>query len=176
MLAAWINRWLARIRAARAAAVLTRLIILLAGLVALGVEAGQAWDALDLALVIGAAGLLMSVGAPDSPGPLVFMVAMAAGWLARGPVSSGWPVLTLAITLLVVHLACAFAAQFPAYAVVEPTVLSSWLPAAMIAATVTALVAGLAGVIRGTGIEGSLTVTVGALAGTTLLIWLISRD
>jgi hypothetical protein len=176
VLAAWINRWLARIRAARAAAVLTRLVILLAGLFAIGVEASQPWDALDLALIVAVVGLLLSVGAPDTPAPLIFIAAVAVGWLTRGPVTGGWPVLIVTLSLLVVHLACAFAAQFPSYAAVEPAVLSTWLPVATVAGFVAALVTGLTSIIRGTAIEGSLAVTVAALAGTASVVWLVSRD
>jgi hypothetical protein len=176
MLAVRINRWLAQLRAVRPTALLARSVILLAGVFALGFSVSRPWDALDATVLIAALGLLLAVGAPDSPAPLLFMAATAAGWLARGPVGATWSVLILAVTLLVMHLACAFAAQFPAYAVVSGRVLAGWLPAATVAGLVTALVAGAGAVIRGTEVEGSLTVTVAALAGITLIVWLIARD
>lgn len=171
-----INRWLLRLRAARAAAVLVRLLILAAGLVALLLTTSRSWDALDGAVWIAVVALPLAMAMPDSFAPLVFVGSMAAGWLARGPIGVSWSVLALALLLGVVHLGCAFGAQFPAYAVVQGRILARWWPAATVAGIVTVLVAGLGGVIRGTAVEGSLAVTVAALTGTALVIWLVSRE
>jgi hypothetical protein len=176
MLAFRINRWLVQLRAARPAAVLVRLVILVAGLVALLLMTSRSWDALDGAIWIAIVALPLAVALPDSFGPLVFVGSMAAGWLLRGPIGVSWAVLGFALLLAVVHLGSAFGAQFPAYAVVQGRVLGRWLPAGIVAGVVTVLVAGAGGVIRGTAVEGSLTVTVAALAGTALLIWLLSRE
>lgn len=176
MLAIRINRWLAQLRAAGPPAVLVRLVILTAGLVALVLMTSRSWDVPDGAIWIAIVALPVAVAVPDSFAPLVFVAVMAAGWLAGGPVSVTWPVLAFALLLAVVHLGCAFGAQFPAYAVVQGRVLARWWPAALVAGVVTVLVAGAGGVIRGTEVEGSLTVTVAALGGTALLVWLLSRD
>ncbi len=176
MLAIRINRWLVQLRTAGLPAVLVRLVILTAGVVALVLMTSQSWDAPNGAIWIAVAALPIAAAVPDSFAPLVFISVMAAGWLVRGPVAVTWPVLAFALLLAVVHLGCAFGAQFPAYAVLQGRVLARWWPAALVAGAVTVLVAGAGGVIRGTDVEGSLTVTVAALGGTALLVWLLSRE
>lgn len=176
MLTFRINRWLLTIYSTRSAAVLSRLVILAAGLAALLLMVSRSWDALDGFVWIAVVALPLAVAMPDSFAPLVFVGAMAAGWIARGPVGVSWPVLAVALLLGVVHLGAAFGAQFPGYAVVDGRTLSSWWPAAVVAGIVTVLVAGVGGVIRGTAVEGSLAVTVAALTGTAVVIWLVSRE
>jgi len=170
-----INRWLAQLRSTRGPALLARLTILAAGAVALSVEVAQPWDAMDAAVVLTVLVLPAAALAPDSPAPLGFVLLAVLGWLGRGPATPGWPLVEVTLALLVLHLAAAFAGQFPAEAEVSGAVLRRWLPAATTAAAVTLVVAGLAGVLRGSGVEGSLSVTVAALLGTSVVLWLVAR-
>lgn len=172
--AARINRWLAQLRAARGPALLARLTILAAGLVAFVAEVAAPWDAMDLLVVLATITLPLAVLAPDSPAPLAYVLFVVLDWLGRAPATPGWTAVQVALALLVLHLAAAFAAQFPAEAEVSGPVLRGWLPAATTAVLVTLVVAGVSGVLRGTGVEGSLTVTVAALLGTTAVLWLIA--
>jgi len=171
-----INRSLAWLRAARGPALLARGTILLAGAVALLVEVAQPWDAMDAVVLVTVVVLPLAVLAPDSPAPLGFVVLIVLGWLSRAPSAPGWPVVEVALALLVLHLAAAFAGQFPADADTGGAVLRRWLPAATTAGVLTVVVAGLGGVLRGSGVEGSLGVTVAALLGLSAVLWLVARS
>ncbi len=80
-----ISLWLAQMRAASRAVFLARLVVLMAGAVALAVSGLQPWDQLDLIPLIAVPMLLATVALPDSPAALVFILVVAVGWLMRAP-------------------------------------------------------------------------------------------
>jgi hypothetical protein len=113
---------------------------------------------------------------PDSAAPLFFMLVVAGGWLQRAPSGVGWDVVLTGIALLVVHLASAFAAQFPSYARVERRALRKWLLPAMIALLLGPVVAVAAALIRGAAVPGYMVLTVAALAAVTGAVWFAAAD
>jgi hypothetical protein len=166
-----ITNWLAQLRASGLASLLSRLVVAIAGTVALVVPTVQSWDQLDLVPLLGVPLLLVSIVLPDSTAAGIFLVVVAGGWIARAPGEVGFSVVVTAIALLVVHLAAAFAAQIPSYGKVSRRALRRWLLPAMIAGLLAPVVALAAAVIRGAGVPGSLLVTVAALAAATVAVW-----
>jgi hypothetical protein len=169
-----ITRWIAQINASSQAALLVRLVIAVAGLVALLVPAAQEWDQMDLVLFAGPPLLIVCVALPDSTAALLFLALVAGGWLFRAPSEVSWGVVVTGIALLVVHLASAFAAQIPSYARVSWRALDRWLLPATIAALLGPVVAVAAALVRNAEVPGSLLVTVAALAAATAAVWFAS--
>lgn len=176
-----ITRWLAELRASSRAALLARLAIGLAGLVALVLPGLQSWDQMDVIPLIGAPLLLASVVLPDSTAALLFLVTVSIGWLLRAPSEVGSAVVVTGIALLVVHLASAFAGQIPSYGQVSKRALRRWLLPATVAALLGPVVAVGAALVRDAAVPGSLLVTVAALVAATAAVWFasgqsVSRD
>ena len=71
-----ITLWLAQVRASGQAMVWGRLVIAVAGAVALVVPAVQSWDQMDLVPLVGGPMLLASVVLPDSLAGLVFVLVV----------------------------------------------------------------------------------------------------
>jgi len=166
-----ISLWLAQLRASGRAVLLARLVIAVAGAVALVVPALQSWDQADLIPLIAVPLLVASVVLPDSVAGLVFLLVIAAGWLMRAPGEMSWSLAVTAIALLVVHLASAFAAQVPSYARVHRDALRRWWLPGAIAVLIVPVVAVAAALVQGADVPGSLLVTVGALVLATVTIW-----
>ena len=166
-----ITLWLAQLRASGRAVLLARLVIAVAGVVALVVPAVQSWDQMDLIPLLGVPLLLATVVLPDSPAGLVFLLIVSAGWLMRAPGEVSWSLAVTAIALLVVHLATAFTAQLPSYARVHRDALRRWLLPGAIAVAIVPVIAVAAALVRGADVRGSLLVTVGALVLATVTIW-----
>ena len=166
-----ISLWLAQLRASGRAVVIARLTISVAGGVALLVSAVQSWDQLDLIPLIAIPMLLATVVLPDSLAGVIFIVMVAVGWVIRAPSEVSWSVVLTGIALLVVHLATAFAAQVPSYALVHRQALRRWLLPGAIAVVIGPVVAVAAALIRGADVAGSLLVTVAALVLATATIW-----
>ncbi|NIK62198.1 hypothetical protein [Kribbella shirazensis] len=166
-----ITLWLAQLRASGRAVLLARLVIAVAGAVALVVPALQSWDQPDLVAIVGVPLLLAAVVLPDSLAAMVFMLLVALGWMMRGPGELSWSLVLTAIGLIVVHLASAFAAQLPSYARVHRAALRRWWLPGAIAVLLAPAVAGAAALVRGADVAGSLLVTVAAIAVTAATIW-----
>ncbi len=169
-----ISLWLAQMRAASRAVFLARLVVLMAGAVALAVSGLQPWDQLDLIPLIAVPMLLATVALPDSPAALVFILVVAVGWLTRAPGEISWSLVLTGIALLVVHLATAFTAQIPSYARVHRQALRRWWLPGAIAVLIVGVVALAAALVHGADVRGSLLVTVGALVLATATIWFAS--
>ena len=169
-----ITRWIAQIHASSQAALAVRLVIALAGAIALVVPGVQDWDQVDVVVLVGPALLIACVVLPDSLASLLFMAVVAGGWLFRAPSGVSWGVVVTGIALLAVHLASAFAAQIPSYAQVSRRALHRWLLPAMIAALLAPVVAVAAALVRDAEVPGSLLVTVAALAAATAAVWFAS--
>ncbi|MGW1345356.1 hypothetical protein ACWCOV_30210 [Kribbella sp. NPDC002412] len=148
-----------------------RLTIAVAGAVALGVSAVQPWNQLDLVPLVGIPMLLATVVLPDSLTGVIFLVVVAGGWLIRAPAEVGWGVVLTGMSLLVVHLATAFAAQVPSYALVHREALRRWWLPGAIAVLIVPVVAVAAALIQGADVAGSMLVTVAALLLATAAIW-----
>jgi hypothetical protein len=166
-----ISLWLVQLRASGRAAVVARLSIAVAGAVALLVPAVQSWDQLDLIPLIAIPMLVATVVLPDSLGGLMFIVVVALGWVSRAPGEVSWSLVVTGIALLVVHLAAAFTAQLPSYALVHQQSLRRWLLPGAIALLIGPAVAIAAALIQGAEVAGSLLVTVSALILATATIW-----
>ncbi|WP_112246563.1 hypothetical protein [Kribbella monticola] len=166
-----ITNWLAQLRASGLASVLSRLVIAIAGTVALVVPTVQSWDQLDLVPLLGVPLLLVCIWLPDSTAAALFLVVVAGGWMMRAPSEVGFGLVVTGIALLAVHLASAFAAQIPSYGKVSRRALRRWLLPAMIAGLLGPVVAIAAAVVRGAEVPGSLLVTVAALAAATVAVW-----
>jgi hypothetical protein len=169
-----ISLWLAQVRSAGRTVLLGRLVIGVAGAVALAVSGLQSWDQLDLIPLIAIPMLLATVALPDSPAALVFLLVVAVGWLMRAPGEVSWSLVLTGIALLVVHLATAFTAQIPSYARVHRQALRRWLLPGAIAVLLVGAVAVAAALVQGAEVPGSLLVTVGALVLATATIWFAS--
>jgi hypothetical protein len=169
-----ISLWLAQMRAASRAMFLARLVVAVAGAVALAISGLQSWDQLDLVPLIAIPMLLATVALPDSPAALVFILVVAAGWLMRAPGEVSWSLVLTGIALLVVHLATAFTAQIPSYARVHRQALRRWWLPGAIAVLILGAVAVAAALVQGAEVPGSLLVTVGALVLATATIWFAS--
>ncbi len=169
-----ISLWLAQMRAASRAVFLARLVVLMAGAVALAVSGLQPWDQLDLIPLIAVPMLLATVALPDSPAALVFILVVAVGWLMRAPGEISRSLVLTGIALLVVHLATAFTAQIPSYARVHRQALRRWWLPGAIAVLIVGVVALAAALVHGADVPGSLLVTVGALVLATATIWFAS--
>ena len=166
-----ITLWLAQMRASGRAVVLARLVILLAGAVAVVVPGLQSWDQMDLIPLIAVPVLVATVALPDSLAGVVFILVVATGWWVRAPNEVSWSLAVTAIALLVVHLAAAFTAQVPSYARVHRDALRRWWLPAAIAVLLVPVVAIAAALVQGADVPGSLLVTVGALLLATAVIW-----
>jgi hypothetical protein len=166
-----ISLWLAQLRASGRAALLARVSIAVAGAVALLVPAVQSWDQLDLIPLIAIPMLAATVVLPDSLAGLIFIVVVALGWVSRAPGEVSWSLVLTGIALLVVHLATAFTAQLPSYALVHKQSLRRWLLPGAIALAIGPVVAVAAALIQGADVAGSLLVTVAALVLATAIIW-----
>lgn len=171
MSAATISGWLADLRRCSLGALIARLLIVLAGVVALVLPGLQSWDQLDVLPWIGAVLLVRCVRTPDSDAALVFVLAVTGGWLLRAPselspalVSTGW-------ALVVLHLASAFAAQMPSYGQVDMRALRRWWLPAAVALAAGPVVAVAAAGVRHAGMSGSLALTVAALTGVAAAVW-----
>jgi hypothetical protein len=169
-----ISLWLAQLRAASRGALAARLTIAVAGAIALLVSAVQSWDQLDLVPIVGVPMLIAAVVLPDSLAPLIFLLTVAAGWLYRAPSDVSWSLVLTGISLLVVHLASAFAGQLPSYARVHRQALRRWLLPGAIGLLLVPVVAIAAAVVRRADVPGSLLITVGALLLATVAIWFAS--
>ena len=101
---------------------------------------------------------------------------MAGGWLMRAPGEVGWSVVLLGIALLVVHLATAFSAQLPSYALVHKQALRRWLVPAAIAVAIVPIVAIAAALVQGADVPGSLPVTAIALVLATATVWFAADE
>ncbi|MEU8225155.1 hypothetical protein [Kribbella sp. NPDC048915] len=167
-----ISMWLAQLRVAGRGVLSARLLILLAGAVALVVPAVQPWDQPDLVPVVGVPLLVCVAVLPDSLAALAFIFVVVFGWLMRGPADPSWSIAVTAMALVVLHLASAFAGQLPSYARISRAALHRWwLPAAtaLLLAPAVALITAL---VRHAEVPGSLVVTTAALVLTTATIWL----
>jgi hypothetical protein len=166
-----ITLWLAQLRASGRAVVLARLVIAVAGAVALVVPAVQSWDQLDLIPLVGVPMLLATIVLPDSLAGFVFLLVVALGWLVRAPAEVSWSLVVTAVALVVVHLATAFAAQLPSYARVHPAALRRWWLPMAISLLLIPVVALGAALVQGADVAGSLVVTVVAMGLGTATIW-----
>jgi hypothetical protein len=166
-----ITLWLAQLRASGRAVVFARLVIAVAGAVALVVPAVQSWDQLDLIPLVGVPMLLATIVLPDSLAGIVFLLVVALGWLMRAPAEVSWSLVLTAVALVVVHLAAAFAGQLPSYARVHPAALRRWWLPTAIAVLLVPVVALAGALVRGADVPGSLVVTVAAMALATATIW-----
>ncbi|MEV4263271.1 hypothetical protein [Kribbella sp. NPDC049584] len=166
-----ITLWLAQLRASGRAVVYARLLIAVAGAVALVVPAVQSWDQLDLIPLVGVPMLLATIVLPDSLAGVVFVLVIALGWLMRAPAEISWSLVLTAVALVVVHLAAAFAAQLPSYARVHPAALRRWWLPTAIAVLLVPVVALAAALVQGADVPGSLVVTVVAMGLGTATIW-----
>lgn len=166
-----VTVWLAQVRAAGTAAWYSRAAIAVAGGVALLMPGLQSWDQMDLVPILGGLLLVICMALPDSAAGLCFLVVVAAGWLLRAPSDLNWGLAVTGIAILVVHLASAFAGQFPSYARVGRQALRKWLLPATIALLLGPVVAIAADGVRGADVQGSLLVTVGALIAATAATW-----
>lgn len=166
-----ITLWLAQLRASGRAVVYARLVIAVAGAVALVVPAVQSWDQLDLIPLVGVPMLLATIVLPDSPAGFVFLLVVALGWLVRAPAEVSWSLVVTAVALVVVHLATAFTAQLPSYARVHPAALRRWWLPTAISVLLVPLVALAAALVQGADVPGSLVVTVLAMGLGTATIW-----
>ncbi len=166
-----ISLWLVQLRASGRAAVVARLSVAVAGAVALLVSAAQSWDQLDLIPLIAIPMLLATVVLPDSLSGLIFIVVVALGWMIRAPGEVSWSLVVTGIALLVVHLATAFTAQLPSYALVHRQALRRWLLPGAIALLIGPAAAIAAALIQGADVAGSMLVTVAALILATATIW-----
>jgi hypothetical protein len=165
-----VTQWLAQVRASGRAALWARLVIAVAGAVALAVPAVQAWDQMDLVPLIGVPMLLAAVVLPDSLAGLVFVLIVTVGWAMRAPNELSWSLAVTAVALVVVHLASAFVAQIPSYARVHRDSLRRWWLPGAIAVLIVPVVAVAAALVQGADVPGSLLVTVGALVLATATI------
>ncbi|MET9268765.1 hypothetical protein [Kribbella sp. NPDC003557] len=166
-----ITLWLAQLRASGRGVLIARLVIAVAGVVALVVPAVQPWDQADLVPIAGAAMLVGTVVLPDSLAGVIFLLVVMLGWLMRGPAAPSWGLVVTAVALVLVHLAAAFAGQLPSYARVHRAALRRWWLPGAIAVLLAPLVAGAAALIRGADVAGSLLVTVAAIILTAATIW-----
>ncbi|TDW98913.1 hypothetical protein [Kribbella sp. VKM Ac-2566] len=176
-----ITLWLAQLRVAGRAVVVARLVIAVAGAVALVVSSVQSWDQADLVPIVGGALLLCTVVLPDSLAALLFVLVVTLGWLMRAPGAPSWSLALTAGALVVVHLAAAFAGQLPSYARVHRAALRRWWLPGAIAVLLAPVIAGAAALVRNADVAGSLVVTVAATALTAATIWFaadqkLSRD
>ena len=170
-LAEKINLWLTRARAAGRASALSRLLVLVAGSLALLVSGSRPWDQLDLVVYVAVPLLIVTIALPDSAAPLGFLVAVAGGWLFRAPPEPGWDVAVVGTALVAVHLGAAYAAQLPAYARADRSTVRRWLLPATIALVLGPVVALASALVRGADVPGALVLTVAALAVVTGTIW-----
>jgi hypothetical protein len=166
-----ITLWLAQLRASGQAVVLARLVIAVAGVVALVVPSVQSWDQADLVPIVGAALLLCTVVLPDSLAAMAFLLVVTLGWLMRAPGEPSWSLVLTAAALVVVHLAAAFAGQLPSYARVHRAALRRWWLPGAIAVLLVPTVAGATALVRGADVAGSLVVTAAAVALAAATIW-----
>ncbi|WP_432888640.1 hypothetical protein ACQPYH_08150 [Kribbella sp. CA-245084] len=166
-----ITLWLAQLRSSGRAVVYARLVIAVAGAVALVVPAVQSWDQLDLIPLVGVPMLLATIVLPDSLAGFVFLLVVALGWLMRAPAEISWSLVLTAVALVLVHLAAAFAAQLPSYARVHPAALRRWWLPTAIALLLVPVVALAAALVQGADVPGSLVVTVLAMGLGTATIW-----
>jgi hypothetical protein len=167
-----ITIWLAQLRSAGRGVLLARLLILVAGVVALVVPSVQPWDQADVVPIAGAVLLVGALVLPDSLAGLGFVFVVVLGWLMRGTADPNWGVAVTAMALVVLHLACAFAGQLPSYArLTRSTLRRWWLPTATALAVAPAAALTTA-LIRHADVPGSLVVTTAALVLTTATIWL----
>ncbi|MFC0627403.1 hypothetical protein [Kribbella deserti] len=175
-LAERINLWATRVRAAGRVAVLSRLLILVSGGLALTIAGLQPWDQVDLVLYAGIAALVVTIALPDSAAPFAFLVAVAGGWLMRGPSEPGWQVAAVAMALVAFHLATAYAAQLPAYVRATGTTARRWLLPATVALLLAPAVAAMSALVRNAELSGSLALTITALALATTAYYLPTQD
>ncbi|HEY3560961.1 MAG TPA: hypothetical protein VGL05_26040 [Kribbella sp.] len=167
-----ITVWLAQLRAAGRAVLLSRLVIAVAGAVAIVVPGLQSWDQLDLVPYVAGPLLLTAVVLPDSLAALLFMLVVGLGWVMRAPVTMSWSLVLTAVAVVVVHLASAFAGQLPSYAQVHRAALRRWwLPGAIAIVLVPAL-AGAVALVQHADVPGSLIITILAIALTATTLWL----
>ena len=169
-----ITLWLAQLRASGRAVLLSRLLIAVAGAVALTVPALQSWDQMDLIPLLGVPMLVVTVVLPDSLAGLIFLLIVTFGWLMRAPGEITWGLAVTAIALLVVHLSTAFTAQLPSYARVHRDALRRWWLPTAIAVLLVPVVAVAAALVQDADLRGSLLITVGALVLATATIWFAS--
>ncbi|GAA0608025.1 hypothetical protein HPO96_31320 [Kribbella sandramycini] len=166
-----LTLWLAQLRAAGRTIVLSRLLIAIAGTVAIVLPGALPWDQLDLIPILAVPLLIATIAIPDSLTALLFVLTVLIGWLMRAPAELGWGVVVTGIALLLVHLATAFTAQLPSYVRVGRKALRRWLAPAVIAVLIGPVVAVAAALVRGADVPGSLLVTVGALVLATVTVW-----
>jgi hypothetical protein len=166
-----ITLWLEQLRASGRAMRIARLVIAVAGAVALVVPALQSWDEMDLVPLVGVPLLVATVVLPDSPIGAGFLLIVCVGWVLRAPREISWSLALTAVALVVVHLATAFAAQLPSYVRVRPAALRRWwLPTAiaLLLAVVGALAAWL---VQRADVRGSLVVVAVAMVLVAVTVW-----
>jgi hypothetical protein len=163
--------WLAQLRASGRVVLLTRMVVAVAGAVALVVPAVQSWDEMDLVPLLGVPLLVAGVVLPDSLAALLFIVVVTGGWFMRAPGEITWGLAVTAVALVVLHLATSFAGQLPSYARVHRDALRRWWLPTAIAVLLVPVVAVAASLVQHAHVAGSLLVTVAALALATLTIW-----
>jgi hypothetical protein len=166
-----ITLWLEQLRASGRAMRIARLVIAVAGAVALVVPALQSWDEMDLVPLVGVPLLVATVVLPDSPIGAGFLLIVCVGWVLRAPRETSWSLALTAVALVVVHLATAFAAQLPSYVRVRPAALRRWwLPTAiaLLLAVVGALAAWL---VQRADVRGSLVVVAVAMVLVAVTVW-----
>jgi hypothetical protein len=166
-----ITLWLAQVRAAGRSVLLMRLVIAVAGAVALIVPSVQAWDQVDLIPILGVPMLAATVVLPDSVLGTLFVLVVPTGWFMRGPGEVSWSLAVTAIALVIVHLATAFTAQLPSYARIHRNALQRWWLPGAVAVVLVPVVAVAAALVQGAHLPGTLLITVAALSLATLTIW-----
>jgi hypothetical protein len=172
MIAMWINSRLTALRTSHPSALLVRLVILLAGVAALVLLSAQSWNVADIVWYLAIPLLLVSTTSPDTPAGLCFIGVVALDWVIESSSRPGWQVVLLAVVLLAMHLASAYAGQIPSYAASGLEAVRKWLLPATAASAVAVFAAALSAAADGR--PGSLVITVAALVGVGLLAWYVS--
>jgi hypothetical protein len=166
-----ITQWLAELRATGRAVLLARLVIAVAGAVAIVVPALQPWDQLDLVPYLAVPLLLTTVVLPDSLAAMLFLLVVGLGWLLRAPGTMSWSLVLTAIALVVVHLSAAFVGQLPSYARVHRTALHRWWLPTATAVLLPLAIAGAVALVQHADVPGSLAVTAAAIALAAATLW-----
>lgn len=162
----------ARLRHAGLVPTAVRGVIVVAAAASVWTLAMAPWHRGDLIFLTAIAAAIGSVLMPGSTAPLTLTGAVMCAWLLRadGDVD-GW--LAGAVTsLLVVHMACAFAASMPLLAQADAALLRPWIVATAVIALGTLAVAGGLGVLAGADLAGAFVMTLAPLVGLgALALW-----
>lgn len=171
MLANWISSVIATMRRMPGASLVLRLAIALAAGVALLGTTIPAWDAPDGYVALALAAAVVCTLVPDSGGGLVFVLAVAACWVARAPDEVSPAIVMTALGLLGVHVGTALAAGFPAAAAIAGPVARLWGRWTAVLAGVVLAVTGAAAALETWSRPGSVVLTIAGLAGLAALAW-----